>query len=110
NILCTVWAAGTVALIVFVPSFLAVRGLAMLFLLAAGLMLDSAFLVDNPAKFVVTILAYIWAIAGITFVASPYLLRDLLDKVLATKQRFIALVIVGLVLGFALLGLGIFVY
>jgi hypothetical protein len=110
NILCTVWAGGTIALIVFVPSFLAVRGLGMLLLLATGVMLDAAFLVDNPAKYVITVLAYIWAIKGMVYVASPYVMRDLIARFLGNEKQFKVMNALALALGLAVLGLGVFVY
>ncbi|MDD4932964.1 MAG: hypothetical protein PHO89_05795 [Methylacidiphilaceae bacterium] len=56
--------------------FPSVRGLSMLFLLAANVLLDAAFLSDRPGKIAVVLLAYLWVVAGILFVSLPHLFRD----------------------------------
>jgi len=108
--LMTGWAVGTVLLIAFVPTYLAVRGLGMLMLLAVYVMLDACFLVDSPTRLVVTMLAYVWALAGIVLVASPYLLRDLLDYTCRDTKRCRAFSAAGAAFGVVLLSLGLFVY
>jgi hypothetical protein len=85
--LIAVWSAGTALTILFMPVFLAVRGIAFLMLLSVAVMLDSAFLVDSDSRLVVTVLAYVWAVVGIMLVASPYLMRDVLDWVFRTEAR-----------------------
>lgn len=110
HILVTAWAAGAVLLIIFVPTFLAVRGLAFLLLLGTELILSSAFLVDNDAKYVMTVLAYVWAVVGMILVASPFYLRDALEVALKTPQRCRILSIAGAAFGAVLLLLGAFVY
>lgn len=108
--LLVAWVTGTVLAVLFLRVFLAVRGLAMLMLLSVGVMLDSAFLVDSNTRLVVTVLAYVWAVAGIALVASPYLLRDLFDLALKDAGRTRAACGAGAVLGAVLLLLGLFVY
>lgn len=110
NTLVMVWAAGTILMIVFVPTFLAVRGLAFLLLLGAEVILSAAFVVDNQARLVMTVLAYVWAIVGMVLVASPFYFRDALDVALKTPQRCRLLSIAGAVFGVVLLALGLFVY
>ncbi|VVM05706.1 hypothetical protein [Methylacidimicrobium tartarophylax] len=56
--------------------FPSVRGLSMLFLLAANVLLDAAFLSDRPGKIALVLLAYLWVAAGILFVSLPHLFRD----------------------------------
>ncbi len=60
----------------FVDEFLAVRALGILCLLAAEPLLDAAFFRNDPARLVVTVLAYLLIVAGIMWVTMPYLLRD----------------------------------
>ncbi|MEM1057751.1 MAG: hypothetical protein AAGK14_00765 [Verrucomicrobiota bacterium] len=104
------WAIGAALLIIFVPNYLTVRGLAMLMLLAVYIMLDACFLVDSPWRLVVTVLAYVWAVVAIVLVASPYLLRDLLDFCCHDRQRCRLFSAAGSVFGLLLISLGVFVY
>ena len=60
----------------FVGEFLAVRALGILCLLAAEPLLDAAFLRYEPSRLLVTVLAYLLILAGLFWVAIPYLLRD----------------------------------
>ncbi len=110
GILVFVWLVATVLQIIFVPAFLAVRGLALLMLLSVTVMLDSAFMVDKPSRLVIVILAYLWAIAGIFLVASPYLLRNKIDFISRTESRFRFFSGAGVLFGCLLLFLGWFVY
>jgi hypothetical protein len=71
----------------FVRDFLPVRGLAVLFLLLAKLMVDSARWVDSEWRLVIVIWAYVWVVAGIWFTVSPWRLRDLIDWSTANEQR-----------------------
>lgn len=110
NVLVLAWAVGAVLMMVFVPTFLAVRGLAFLLLLGTEVILSSAFLVDSNARLVMTVLAYIWAVVGMILVASPYYLRDGLEIAVATPQRCRLLSVAGAAFGVVLLALGAFVY
>jgi hypothetical protein len=60
----------------FLDEFLAVRALGILFLLAAEPLLDAAFFRDEVSRLLVTVFAYVIIVAGLFWVASPYLLRD----------------------------------
>ena len=90
--------------------FLAVRGLAILLMLLAKLGVDAANLIDTPWRLVMTVLGYVWAIAGMWFTVSPYRMRDLLEWTTATDGRLRALAALGCAFGLLLIGLGIFVY
>ncbi|MBL9137415.1 MAG: hypothetical protein JNK85_16200 [Verrucomicrobiales bacterium] len=61
---------------VYVSDFLAARGLALILLLAAKLMVDTARSHESDWRWVITSLAYAWAIAGIWLTISPWRLRD----------------------------------
>jgi len=104
------WAVGAILLIIFVPNFLAVRGLALLLLLGVYVMLDACFLIASPWRLVITILAYVWAVTGIVLIASPYLLRDVLEVCCRDAQRCRLFSAAGTVFGLLLVCLGAFVY
>ena len=108
--LMAVWLAGGVLMTIFVPGFLAMRGLGCLLLLAAALVLDAAFLVATPWRFVMTLPAYYWVIAGMVLVYSPHLWRDAINYVTKTPERLRQLSWPGVAFGVVLIVLGIFVY
>src|SRR5919201_2170715 len=60
----------------FVDEFLAVRALGILCLLAAEPLLDAAFLRYETSRLLVTVLAYLLILAGLFWVAIPYVLSD----------------------------------
>jgi hypothetical protein len=108
--LMSVWAAAGLLTVIFVPGFLALRGLGCLLLLAAAVIIDGAFLVQTPLRYVMTIIAYAWVIMGMVLVYSPHLGRDALHYLSLTPQRCRAFSWPGAVLGVVLIGLGLFVY
>jgi hypothetical protein len=71
----------------FVQDFLPVRGLAVLFLLLAKLMVDTARWVDTDWRLVIVTWAYALVIAGMWFTISPWRMRDLIQWGTATPQR-----------------------
>jgi hypothetical protein len=97
-------------MLVFSREFLAVRGLAALLLLGANVLLDAAFLRDEPAKLVLVVLAYAWIVEALVFLFSPYLLRDALAFVSKSEGRFRLFSALGVGAGLLLLALGLFVY
>jgi hypothetical protein len=82
-----VFGAVGIATCIFVQDFLPVRGLAVLLLLAAKLMVDTARWADTEWRLVICVWAYVWAVAGMWFTISPWRLRDLLNWSTATEQR-----------------------
>src|SRR5882762_7777206 len=76
-----------IATCVFVRDFLAVRGLAIVFLLLAKLMVDTARWADTGWRLVIVTWAYALVVAGIWFTISPWRLRDLLNWATATDTR-----------------------
>ena len=74
---------------IFVRDFLAVRGLAVLFLLLAKLMVDTGrpHLGESSFVYIIQIWAYILVIAGIWFTITPWKLRDLLEFATANDTR-----------------------
>jgi hypothetical protein len=108
--LMTAWAVAGVLVVIFVPGFLAARGLGCLLLLAASVVLDAAFLAQTPWRYVMTLLAYWWVIGGMVLVYNPYLWRDGITYVTTTPQRLRWFSWPGVVFGVVLIALGIFVY
>ena len=85
-------ALGTAILsFVFVPDFLAVRGLAMVILLWAREVLDAAFLQDASSRLVLVTVIYILIIFSIYFGAWPYKLKDFLAWMSLESNRFTSL-------------------
>lgn len=78
-----------VATCFFVQDFLAVRGLAIVLLLLAKLMVDTGrpHLGETPWVLLIQIWAYVLVIAGIWFTVSPWRLRDLLNWATANEKR-----------------------
>ena len=97
---------GYVLALFFVDEFLAVRALGILCLLAAEPLLDAAFLRYETSRLLVTVFAYLLIIAGLFWVAIPYVLRDQLNWSARNSFRWrclhvLALVYGGVILGFA---------
>src|SRR5688500_303582 len=70
--LCGFFAAVGVGACIFVRDFLPVRGLAVLLLLAAKLMVDTARWADTSWRPVITPLAYIWILVGMWLTISSW--------------------------------------
>jgi len=81
------FAAVGIGAAIFVRDFLAVRGLAVLLLLLAKLVTDSARLVESDGRLVLVTWAYAWVLAGMWFTISPWRLRDWIDWNTASEQR-----------------------
>lgn len=72
----------------FVDEFLAVRALGILLLLAAEPLLDAAFFRYEASRLLVTVLAYLFIIAGMIWVTMPYLLRDQISWSIRNPTRW----------------------
>jgi len=70
-----------------VQDFLAVRGLSVLLLLLAKLMVDTERWTNSPWRLVIAIWAYLMVVSGIWFTVSPWRLRDLLYWQTANDTR-----------------------
>jgi len=83
------FAAVGVGACIFVRDFLAVRALAVLFLLLAKLMVDTGrpHLSESPFVLVIQTWAYVLVVAGIWFTVTPWKLRDLLEFTTANETR-----------------------
>jgi hypothetical protein len=73
----------------FVQDFLAVRGLAVVFLLLAKAMVDTGrpHLAQTQWVLVIQVWAYVLVIAGMWFTITPWKLRDFLNWMTATEAR-----------------------
>jgi uncharacterized protein YjeT (DUF2065 family) len=108
--LVAAWTIAGILVVIFVPGFLAARGLGCLLLLGAAVVIDAAFLATTPWRYVMTLLAYYWVIAGMVLVYSPHLWRDAINYVTVTPKRLRMFSWPGVVFGALLIALGIFVY
>jgi hypothetical protein len=74
---------------IFVQDFLAVRGLAVVLLLLAKLMVDTGrpHLGESPWVLVIQGWAYVFIAMGIYFTVTPWRLRDLINWATATEKR-----------------------
>ncbi|HEX4342845.1 MAG TPA: hypothetical protein VH255_05615 [Verrucomicrobiae bacterium] len=88
-ILMVLFGAVGVGSCLFVQDLLAVRGLAVLFMLLAKLMVDTGrpYLAETHWVLVIQTWAYVLVIAGMWFTVSPWRLRDLLNWATATEKR-----------------------
>ena len=83
------FAAVGVGTCIFVQDFLAVRGLAIVLLLVAKLMVDTGrpHLGETPWVLLFQAWAYLLVVAGIWLTVSPWRLRDFLDWATANEKR-----------------------
>jgi hypothetical protein len=97
---------------IFVRDFLAVRGLAVIFLLLAKLMVDTGrpHLGESPFVLVNQSLAYAFVLAGIVFTIAPWKLRDWLEYFTANEQVVRYGCAVRLAFDLFLIGLGLTAY
>jgi hypothetical protein len=94
----------------FVQDFLAVRGLAVVFLLLGKLMVDTARWAETDWRLVVITWAYLLVIAGIWFTLYPWHLRDAVNWATANDKRTRALSALRLAFGIFVVVLGLTVY
>jgi len=94
----------------YAEQFLAIRGTAALLLLIAKVALDAADLSDQPARLVVTVLAYFWVCAAMWMAVAPHQVRDWIGFVTANDTRCRGACGAGVAVGGLLLALGLFVY
>ncbi len=94
----------------FVRDFLSVRGLAVIFLLLAKLMVDTARWAATDWRLVISTWAYVLVLAGMWFTISPWRLRDILNWSVATESRTRWLSGVRMSFGILVLVLGLTVF
>jgi hypothetical protein len=104
------FAAVGIASCVFVQDFLAVRGLAVVFLVLAKLMVDTARWNPSEWRLVVVIWAYALVVAGMWLTIYPWHLRDLLNWATANETRVRVGSALRLAFGLFVAGLGFVVF
>jgi hypothetical protein len=87
NILFLVFLVTAVGSFYYVPDFLAVRGLAALILLTAGVLLDAAYMQLPQARLFLVSFVYLAIIVALILGASPYKLRDFLGWLYRADAR-----------------------
>jgi hypothetical protein len=92
-----------VLIVIYVREYLSVRALGCLLLLAAGPLLEAAFLQPQLSRLLLPALAYVWIIAGMFFIGMPFLLRDAIQWVLAKESRWKLATISGVAYGILIL-------
>jgi len=95
---------GYILTLFFVDEFLAVRALGILCLLAAEPLLDAAFLRYETSRLLVTVFAYLLIVAGLFWVAIPYILRDQINWSARSVSRWRCLHAIALIYGGVILG------
>ena len=94
----------------YVRDFLPVRGLAVVMMLLAKMMVDAARWEDTGWRLVISLWAYALVIVGMWFTISPWRMRDLLNWSVATESRTRALSGVRLAIAVLIIALGLTVF
>ena len=94
----------------FVDEFLAVRALGILALLVAEPLLDAAFFRYESSRLVLTVLAYLLVVLGLTWVMVPYKLRDQINWFSKTTMRWRGVNAFGFAWGVTLIALAFLCY
>jgi hypothetical protein len=94
----------------FVDEFLAVRALGILALLVAEPLLDAAFFRYESSRLVLTVLAYLLVVLGLTWVMVPYKLRDQINWFSKTTARWRGVNAFGFAYGATLIALAFLCY
>jgi hypothetical protein len=92
---------------IFVRDYLAIRGLSVCLLLLAWFTLNRTRWEESPARLVLVFWAYTWVICGMWFTVSPWRLRDMINWVTTSETRLRTASIARLLLGAAVLILGL---
>ena len=87
----------------FVPDFLGTRALAGILLLTSSALLEVAFMKDPSSRLFLVSFAYFLIVGSLFLGASPYLIRDLINKVYSSKANQLILGILLLIYGTLLL-------
>jgi hypothetical protein len=77
-----------VLVLYYVREFLSVRALGCVLLLVAGPVLQAAFLQPQLSRLLLPALAYVWIIAGMFMVGTPYMMRDWISWLLKSELRW----------------------
>ncbi len=108
--LYTLFIAVGIGSCLFIKDFLAVRGLAVVILLLAKVMVDTARWHDSSLRLVITIWAYTFVVLGILWTISPYRMRDMIFWSTETEGRTRSLSAARMAFGLFVLLLGFVVF
>jgi hypothetical protein len=99
---------GSVAVLacLFVPDYLAVRGLCITILMLASYSLSLTRWADSSWRLLLVIGAYVWIVISMWWMISPWRMRDFLNWLTARPERLRNFAIVRLVFAVALIVLG----
>jgi hypothetical protein len=95
--------AAVIAVAMSVRDFLAVRALGLFGLIVAAPLLEAAFLKDPATRLLIPIFTYAMLTASLYMVGMPYLFRDAVTWVSATRTRWNVCALAGLAYGIATL-------
>lgn len=107
NVLSVLFGAIGLGACIFLKDFLAVRGLAVVMLLMAKLMTDTARWVETEWRLVIIVWAYVFVLAGMWFTVSPWRLRDIINWATANERRLKAGCAIRLAFGVFVIVLGL---
>jgi len=104
-------APGIFFLILFyVTQYMGARMVGWTMILVAKPVLYACLVRDEPAKFVLVVMAYYWIVAGMWMIAAPHFFRDLIDLYLNRPVLLKRSLKLKGAVGVALIALGLFVY
>ena len=87
NILFIIFLVTAVGSFYYVPDFLAVRGLAALILMTAGVLLDAAYMQLPQARLFLVTFVYVAIVISLILGANPYKLRDFFGWLYKSESR-----------------------
>ena len=87
NILFIIFLVTAVGSFYYVPDFLAVRGLAALILMTAGVLLDAAYMQLPQARLFLVTFVYVAIVISLILGANPYKLRDFFGWLYQAEKR-----------------------
>jgi hypothetical protein len=102
--------AVAVAACFFVQDFLAVRGMCITMLMLSGFVLSKTRFVDTPWRLVLVVIAYMWIVAAMWWMISPWRFRDIVQWMTATPEKTRKLAFVRLAVAALVIVLGLTVY
>ena len=94
----------------YVNQYMGARMVGWTMILVAKPILYACLVRDEPAKFVLVVIAYYWIIAGMFMIAAPHFFRDLIDLYLNRPGGLKRSLKFKGVMGAVLIALGLFVY
>ncbi len=95
---------------IFVQDFLAVRGGAILMLLVARWIFDTARWHESNWRLVLVVWGYLMVLGGIWFTVSPWRVRDFIEHATSGKARLKGICTAGIAFGSLLVALGLMVF